>query len=61
MQKELEIEFGPTRAITVVLNEAEWSAFMAIEPHPVAWVRQRIQERLQESGAKAPAQPRATA
>jgi hypothetical protein len=42
-------DFGLTRAITVVVSEAEWRALLAIEPHPVAWVRQLIRDRLERA------------
>jgi hypothetical protein len=35
-----------TRTLTVVLNEADWRAFRAVEPDAVGWLHQRIQERL---------------
>jgi hypothetical protein len=37
---------GPTRVIAVVLSEDEWRAFRAIEAQPVAWVQQKIRERI---------------
>ncbi|MGH9313293.1 MAG: hypothetical protein ACRD1S_08855 [Vicinamibacterales bacterium] len=41
-----------TRVIAVVLTEAEWRAFRAIEPEPLAWLQQQIRERVE--GAAAP-------
>ena len=34
------------RVISVSLNEADWQAFIALHPQPVAWLRERIQESL---------------
>jgi hypothetical protein len=36
----------PTRVIAVVLTEDEWRAFRAVEAQPVAWVQQKIRERI---------------
>jgi hypothetical protein len=45
-----------TRTLTVVLNEADWRAFRAVEPDAVGWLHQRIQERLAPTrGAQAQA------
>jgi len=35
-----------TRTLTVVLNEADWRAFRAVEPDAIGWLHERIQERL---------------
>jgi hypothetical protein len=35
-----------TRTLTVVLNEADWRAFRAVEPDAVGWLHERIQERI---------------
>lgn len=34
------------RVISIVLNEEEWQAFVAVHPQPVVWLRQRIQETI---------------
>jgi len=34
------------RVISVVLNEADWQAFVRLHPQPVVWLRERIQETL---------------
>ena len=42
------------RVISVVLNEAEWQAFVRLHPQPVLWLRERIQESI---GVDAPIAP----
>jgi hypothetical protein len=47
--------------ISVVLNHEEWKEFLKLQPQPVDWLRQRIQEtittsRMQVSAAPAQAQ-----
>ena len=34
------------RVISVVLNEADWQAFVRLHPQPVVWLRERIQESI---------------
>ena len=34
------------RVISIVLNEQDWQAFVAVHPQPVAWLRERIQETI---------------
>ena len=34
------------RVISIVLNEQEWQAFIAVHPQPVVWLRERIQESI---------------
>ena len=34
------------RVISIVLNEAEWQAFVRLHPQPVSWLRERIQESI---------------
>jgi hypothetical protein len=34
------------RVISIVLSEAEWQAFIARQPQPVHWLRERIREQL---------------
>ena len=40
------METSRDRVISVVLNEAEWQAFVNLHPQPVAWLRERIQESI---------------
>jgi hypothetical protein len=32
------------RVISITLTEAEWQAFVAAQPQPVTWLRERIRE-----------------
>jgi hypothetical protein len=32
------------RVISITLTEAEWQAFVAAQPQPVNWLRERIRE-----------------
>ena len=32
------------RVISITLSEAEWQAFVARQPKPVAWLRDRIRD-----------------
>ena len=34
------------RVISVTLSEAEWQAFIARQPQPVNWLRERIREEV---------------
>ena len=34
------------RVISITLSEAEWQAFIARQPQPVLWLRERIREQL---------------
>jgi hypothetical protein len=38
------------RVISIILSEAEWRAFVARQPHPVAWLRDRIRDESTSSG-----------
>jgi hypothetical protein len=38
------------RVISITLTEAEWQAFIAAQPQPVIWLRERIREVSQPSG-----------
>jgi len=40
------METSRERVISIVLNEAEWQAFVSLHPQPVAWLRERIQESI---------------
>lgn len=46
-----------SRTLTVVLPESDWQALRAVEPDAVAWLHERIRERL---GNAAPDQKPAT-
>ena len=37
------------RVISVTLSEAEWQAFIARQPQPVNWLRDRIREEVRAS------------
>jgi hypothetical protein len=47
------------RVICVPLNDAEWRAFLALQPQPVAWLQQQIRQQLQSSPSRE-AQPAST-
>ena len=34
------------RVISITLSEAEWQAFVARQPQPVSWLRERIREEV---------------
>lgn len=34
------------RVISVALSDAEWKAFLSLQPQPVAWLRERISEAI---------------
>jgi hypothetical protein len=40
------------RVISITLSEEEWQAFVARQPQPVMWLRERIRDEVEE---KAPA------
>jgi hypothetical protein len=35
------------RVISISLSEAEWQAFVARQPQPVHWIRERIRDEVQ--------------
>ncbi len=35
------------RVISITLSEAEWQAFVARQPQPVVWLRERIRDEVQ--------------
>lgn len=35
------------RVICVPLDDAEWRAFLAVQPQPVAWLQQQIRQQVQ--------------
>jgi hypothetical protein len=37
------------RVIHIPLSEADWHAFMAATPHPVNWLKEKIQEAIEKS------------
>ena len=37
--------------ISVVLNHEEWKEFVKLQPQPVSWLRERIQETIATSRA----------
>jgi hypothetical protein len=37
------------RVISITLSESEWQAFVARQPQPVTWLRDRIREELKAS------------
>ena len=37
------------RVISIVLTEAEWQAFIAKQPEPVLWLRERIRDEVAEA------------
>jgi hypothetical protein len=41
--------------ISVVLTDAEWKAFVSLQPQPVAWLRERIAEAITSSTPSLPA------
>ena len=40
------------RVISVTLSEAEWQAFIARQPQPVNWLRDRIREEVRASSSQ---------
>ena len=36
------------RVISITLSEAEWQAFIARQPQPVTWLRERIRDAVRE-------------
>ena len=49
------MEQSRERVISVVLNEAEWQAFVRLHPQPVVWLREKIQESIAPLSAVAAA------
>ncbi|HEY3128575.1 MAG TPA: hypothetical protein VGL91_03895 [Acidobacteriota bacterium] len=43
------MEIGNERIITITLSESDWRAFLNIQPQPVAWLKQKIQEQLTQA------------
>ena len=46
------------RVISITLSEAEWQAFIARQPQPVLWLRERIRA---EAGTTTPQQAQSAA
>jgi len=42
------------RVISITLTEAEWRAFVAAQPQPVLWLRERILEAARGASSDAP-------
>ena len=42
------------RVISVTLSEAEWQAFVARQPQPVNWLRERIRDEVNTPAPKEP-------
>jgi hypothetical protein len=40
------------RVISVTLTESEWQAFIARQPQPVSWLRERIRAEVQAAPAQ---------
>jgi hypothetical protein len=40
--------------ISVVLDHEDWKEFVKLQPQPVNWLRERIQEMLAEASAPRP-------
>jgi hypothetical protein len=46
------------RVISITLTEAEWRAFVAAQPQPVNWLRERILEVARPASAETPTDTR---
>lgn len=53
----INAEGAPTRTLTIVLPESDWRALRAAEPDAVAWLQERIRERLASPGAGSKSYP----
>ena len=42
------------RVISITLSETEWQEFIARQPQPVTWLRERIRAEVQAEPAKQP-------
>ncbi len=40
------------RVICVPLSDAEWRAFLAAQPQPVAWLQQQIRQQIQGAASR---------
>jgi hypothetical protein len=48
------MESNRDRVISIVLNEAEWQAFVSLHPQPVVWLREKIRESIVAVPTSAP-------
>jgi hypothetical protein len=46
------------RVISITLTEAEWRAFVAAQPQPVNWLRERILEVARPASTETPTDTR---
>jgi hypothetical protein len=53
MDHQIHVSDSVDRVIHVPLSEAEWRAFLASTPQPIAWLRERIREAIEKQGAAA--------
>jgi len=44
---------SPDRVIHVPLSEADWKAFLASQPQPVIWLKERIKEAIEAARRQA--------
>jgi hypothetical protein len=44
------------RVISITLSEAEWQAFVARQPQPVSWLRERIRDEVKPDRIQGEAQ-----
>ncbi len=49
------------RVISITLTEAEWQAFVAAQPQPVVWLRERILEATRTTSTDEPQETRQVA
>jgi hypothetical protein len=49
---------GRDRVISISLTEAEWQAFVARQPKPVDWLRERILNEVARDAKPAEKEPR---
>jgi len=45
---------APDRVIHVTLSEEDWKAFLASQPRPVEWIRERIKEAIATARSQTP-------
>ena len=49
MDHQIQVSDSVDRVIHIPLSEAEWQAFLASTPQPIAWLRERIREAIEKS------------
>lgn len=49
------------RVISITLTESEWQAFVAAQPQPVLWLRERILEVARQASTEEPPETRQVA